>query len=155
LQPSAVLLENRPDMAPWDDGAAPTGGMQALRRAGNEPKARGLDAVPPGVPPHRAPAFFFAPRPKTVILTLAKRRRPTLRDAIGDLPGVTGASATTELRYSGPSTTFQKAARRGVARDERSIIYDHWTRGVRKDDEEAFRLLRPGGTYKDLPQRLQ
>jgi DNA (cytosine-5)-methyltransferase 1 len=42
-----------------------------------------------------------------------------------------------------------------VSSDQRAIINDHITRAVRADDAEAFSLLRPGGTYEELPARLQ
>jgi DNA (cytosine-5)-methyltransferase 1 len=155
LQPSIVLLENVPDMARWNDGAVLLGVMQALREAGYEPQARVLDAFRYGVPQHRARLFIVGSRSRPFAWPREKRARPTLRDAIGDLPRVPGGSTRLARAYNGPSTTFQRAARRGVPRHEREVIHDHWTRGVRKDDEEAFQLLRPGGTYKDLPKRLQ
>lgn len=155
LKPSIVLLENVPDMARWNDGAVLLGVMQGLREAGYEPEARVLDAFRYGVPQHRARLFIVGSRSRRFAWPREKRGRPTLRDAIGDLPRVAGGSTRLTLAYNGPSTAFQRAARRGVPRDERALIHDHWTRGVRSDDKEAFRLLKPGGTYKDLPQRLQ
>lgn len=155
LKPSVVLLENVPDMARWNDGAVLLGVMQSLREAGYEPEARVLDAFRYGVPQHRARLFVVGTRSRAFAWPREKRTRPTLRDAIGDLPRVPGGSTKLALKYDGPSTAFQRAARRGVPRGERLVVHDHWTRGVRKDDQEAFRLLRPGGTYKDLPRRLQ
>jgi len=155
LRPSIVLLENVPDVARWNDGAVLLGVMQALRECGYEPHARVLDAYRYGVPQHRARLFVVGTRSRPFSWPRERRNRPTLRDAIGDLPRVAGGASRLELDYAGPSTPFQHDARRGVPRHERSLIYDHWTRGVRKDDEEAFRLLKPGGTYKDLPRRLQ
>lgn len=155
LRPSVVLLENVPDMARWNDGAVLLGVMQALRESGYEPHARVLDAFRYGVPQHRARLFIVATRSRPFTWPREQRRQPTLRDAIGDLPRVPGGSTKLSLSYNGPSTAFQRAARRGVPKGERGFIHDHWTRGVRADDEEAFRLLKPGGTYKDLPKRLQ
>jgi DNA (cytosine-5)-methyltransferase 1 len=34
-------------------------------------------------------------------------------------------------------------------------VHDHITRDVRPDDAEAFALMRPGQTYRDLPPRLR
>ncbi|WP_410961697.1 hypothetical protein, partial [Salmonella sp. SAL4457] len=45
--------------------------------------------------------------------------------------------------------------RRDVPSDERGLVFDHITRDVRPDDAEAFALLPEGGTYEDLPPRLQ
>jgi DNA (cytosine-5)-methyltransferase 1 len=155
LRPRVVILENVPDMARWNDGAVLLGVMQSLRESGYEPQARVLDAYRYGVPQHRARLFIVGTRSRPFFWPREKRDRPTLRDAIGDLPRVPGGSTKVSLKYGGPSTSFQRTARRGVPRSERPFIYDHWTRGVRADDKEAFRLLKPGGTYKDLPQRLQ
>jgi len=155
LSPRVVLLENVPDMARWNDGAVLLGVMQALRESGFEPTARVLDAYRYGVPQHRARLFVVATRRKPFSWPTEKRKRPTVREAIGDLPAVHGGQSEVMLPYQGPSTPFQRRARRGVPRHERSQIHDHWTRGVREDDLEAFRLLKPGGTYRDLPARLQ
>ena len=155
LRPSVILLENVPDMARWNDGAVLLGVMQALRESGFEPRARVLDAYRFGVPQHRARLFIVGTRSRPFSWPRERQRPPTLREAIGDLPRVPGGSTKLSLKYNGPSTAFQRAARRGVPRGERRLIHDHWTRGVRGDDEEAFRLLKPGGTYKDLPRRLQ
>lgn len=155
LRPSIVLLENVPDMARWNDGAVLLGVMQALRESGYDPHARVLDAYRYGVPQHRARLFVVGTKSRPFVWPRERRNRPTLRDAIGDLPHVAGDEHRLEIEYGGPATSFQRDARRGVPRSERSLIHDHWTRGVRKDDEEAFQLLKPGGTYKDLPPRLQ
>jgi DNA (cytosine-5)-methyltransferase 1 len=155
LQPSIVLLENVPDMARWNDGAVLLGVMQALRDCGYDPHARVLDAYRFGVPQHRARLFVVGTQGRPFTWPREQRRRLTLRDAIADLPSLEAGSTHLELPYGGPRTGFQREARRGVPRKERSFIYDHCTRGVRKDDEEAFRLLEPGGTYTSLPKRLQ
>jgi DNA (cytosine-5)-methyltransferase 1 len=155
LHPKVVLLENVPDMARWNDGAVLLGVMQALRECGYDPHARVLDAFRYGVPQHRARLFVVGTKSRHFAWPRERRYRPTLRDAIGDLPRVPGGSSRLESSYDGPATLFQRAARKGVPRRERSLVHDHWTRGVRQDDEEAFRLLKPGGTYKELPKRLQ
>jgi DNA (cytosine-5)-methyltransferase 1 len=155
LKPKIVLLENVPDMARWQDGAVLLGVMQALREEGFEPTARVLDAYRYGVPQHRARLFVVATKRRPFSWPSESRKHPTLKDAIGDLPAVRGGQTRELLRYKGPSTAFQKRARQGVPRNERAFIHDHWTRGVRQDDAEAFRLLKPGGTYRDLPKRLQ
>ena len=38
---------------------------------------------------------------------------------------------------------------------ERGVIHDHITREVRPDDAEAFSLMKQGGTYRMLPDRLR
>jgi DNA (cytosine-5)-methyltransferase 1 len=155
LSPKAVLLENVPDLARWNDGAVLLGVMQSLRERGYEPTARVLDAFRHGVPQHRARLFIVATKRRPFSWPKEKRYQPTLRDAIGDLPRVPPGQTKLELPYASPKTAFQRTARRGVERKFRSVIHDHWTRDVRADDAEAFRLLKPGDTYRELPARLQ
>jgi DNA (cytosine-5)-methyltransferase 1 len=155
LRPQVVLLENVPDMARWNDGAVLLGVMQALREKGYDVTARVLDAFRYGVPQHRARLFLVGTKSRQFTWPSERRPRPTVRDAIGDLPTVSAGETRIELAYDGASTRFQRDARRGVPRDQRNLVHDHWTRGVREDDAEAFRLLKPGGTYRDLPIHLQ
>lgn len=155
LKPKVVVLENVPDMARWNDGAVLLGVMQALREEGFDPTARVLDAYRYGVPQHRARLFVVASKRRPFVWPRERTTRPTLKDAIGDLPRVRGGHTKELTRYRGPKTAFQRRARQGMPADHRAFVQDHWTRAVRVDDAEAFRLLKPGGTYRDLPADLQ
>jgi DNA (cytosine-5)-methyltransferase 1 len=160
LQPRAVLIENVPDLPAWDDGAVLIGFFESLRSLGYEVDARVLDAFRYGVPQHRARLFivglrncapFQWPTPYASITTL--------RDAIWDLPPVPGGQRSEELPYrprAGRSlSAFQQRMRVGMGDDSELLIHDHITRAVRPDDLEAYRLLPEGGTYAQLPARLQ
>jgi DNA (cytosine-5)-methyltransferase 1 len=156
LQPRAVLLENVPDLASWDDGAVLIGLREGLRDLGYWTDARVLDAHGYGVPQHRERLFVVGLRAGESFPWPTPIGRLTVRDAIGDLPEVSGGQREEVLPYAGPPTTeLQKRLRRGVPTDQRTIIYDHMTRAVRPDDAQAFALMRPGQTYEDLPERLQ
>jgi len=154
IEPRAVMLENVPDMARWSDGAILIGLLGALRERGYETDARILESYRYGVPQHRQRLFvvgvrnarFSWPKPTKLV---------TVADAISDLPPVLGGQRELRLPYGGPVTAFQKRARRGLARDDAGVIFDHVTRPVRTDDAEAFALLEPGQTYADLPKRLR
>ncbi len=78
----------------------------------------------------------------------------TLREAIGDLPKLkdTGAREMPASRKTRLSP-FQKKARAGM--NGHRIVWDHITRAVRDDDREAFKLLKPGMRYDDLPEHLR
>src|SRR5206468_2248991 len=52
LKPRAVLLENVPDLAQWDDGAVLVSVCESLRELGYETQARILQAFEHGVPQH-------------------------------------------------------------------------------------------------------
>jgi DNA (cytosine-5)-methyltransferase 1 len=154
LEPRAVLLENVPDLARWNDGSVLLGLMGALRERGYSTDARILESFKYGVPQHRQRLFvvgvrdgrFTWPRPTGTA---------TVADAISDLPPVPGGQRETELPYEVPLTAFQRRARRRMPRNMRNIVFDHVTRAVRVDDAEAFELLQPGQTYADLPKRLR
>jgi len=157
LRPRAVLLENVPDLAGWDEGAVLVGFCEALRQIGYETDARILQAYEHGVPQHRSRLFIVAVREGTDFKWPAPDPSgpPTLWDAIGDLPTVEGGQRDERLPYDRAKTPLQMRLRAGVADPDRRWVYDHITRSVRPDDMEAFRLLQPGGTYRDVPEALR
>ena len=156
LNPSAVLLENVPDLAAWDEGAVLVGFCESLRELGYKPQATILDAYKHGVPQHRSRLFIVALRPGASFNWPRPQSKPaTVRQSIGDLPVVGGAQHEERLPYGGPRTKLQRLLRAGVPKEDRRVVYDHITRGVRPDDAEAFALLGEGGTYDQLPRRLQ
>lgn len=155
LQPRAVLLENVPDLAVWDDGALLTGFRESLRDLGYQTSARVIKAFEHRVPQHRERLFVIGLRSGRTFEWPEPDAPCTLRDAIGDLPMVPPAQREAQLPYGGPQTWLQHRLRRGVARDQEHLVYDHVTRDVRPDDAEAFALLAPGQTYGDLPDHLQ
>jgi DNA (cytosine-5)-methyltransferase 1 len=157
LHPKAVLVENVPELPSWDNGAVLIGFYESLRGLGYEVDARILDAYRHGVPQHRARLFIVAtdgvgrfkwPEPMDA--------PPTLREAIGDLPPAPPAQREERSLYIGePTGSLARRLRRRLKRDETRFVWDHITRDVRPDDLEAFGLLPEGGTYADLPPKLQ
>jgi DNA (cytosine-5)-methyltransferase 1 len=154
LEPDAVLFENVPDLARWNDGEVLLGILHALRERGFTPYARILQGFEHGVPQHRARLFVVGLR-RGVFRWPNRTPLVTLGDAISDLPAIAGGQRERTLCYDQPKTAFQRQARRGVLRRDRKVVFDHVTRDVRSDDAEAFELLRPGQTYRDLPDRLR
>lgn len=156
LRPRAVLLENVPDLAAWNGGSLLTAICANLEKLGYRTDALILDAFEFGVPQHRSRLFiagvrrsldFAWPQPSVT--------RNTVRDAIGDLPEVPGGHRVEALPYAGPLSELQRQLRYGMDAEHAGLVFDHITRSVRPDDAEAFALLREGGTYADLPPRLQ
>jgi DNA (cytosine-5)-methyltransferase 1 len=145
-----------PDLAEWDEGAVMVGFCEALRSLGYEADARILHAYEHGVPQHRSRLFIVGVR-QGHRFRWPKRdeTRPTLWDAIGDLPELPGGNRNDRLPYGGPASELQRRLRKGVSRTERDWIHDHITREVRADDLEAFRALPEGGTYTDVPEHLR
>jgi len=157
LRPRAVLLENVPDLAQWDDGAVLVGFFESLSELGYRTDARILNAYEHGVPQHRTRLFIvgFLSDAQFVWPTASHERPPTLWDAISDLPVVPPGQREDRLPYGHPLTPLQRRLRKGVATADRRWIYDHITREVRPDDAEAFAVLAEGGTYRDVPQHLR
>jgi DNA (cytosine-5)-methyltransferase 1 len=78
----------------------------------------------------------------------------TVRDAIADLPKVSHGAKELIRPYSAPAniSAYAKQMRLGAAPD---LVFDHICRTHNSQDLEAFRLLRQGGWYRELPDRLK
>ena len=155
LRPRAVLFENVPDFAEAQGGALLIALMDELRCRGYDVHLETLSAWRYRVPQHRARLFvagimvdgsFEWPRPRG--------RRPTVRQAIGDLPVVPAGTREEVQEYQGPpGSMLARLLRRGLRGREAHSIRDHVTRAVREDDAEIYRELGPGQTYLDVPEQ--
>lgn len=154
VMPRAVLMENVPDMAIGDDLAIIREIATLLESAGYNVDYRLLDAWQYGVPQHRKRFILQARNDGTLpIWPEPSGNRPTVRDAIADLPPLRGTTGAREMCYIGePSSVLAKALRGNRNND---VIYDHMTRPVRDDDREAFELMTSSTLYSDLPERLR
>ncbi len=158
LRPSAVLVENVPDLPRWNDGAVIISLYESLRALGYSVEARIIDGFRVGVPQHRQRLILIGidggrePKWPTEVGELV-----TLRDAIGDLPPIPRAQRSETLPYDARRQTseYQRRMRRVVPDDAADLVHEHICRDVRSDDMEAFRLLEQGQTYIDLPKRLR
>ena len=158
LKPHALLFENVPGFTAAQDGAVLVALADQMRSRGYEVDADVVEAWQHGVPQHRSRLFvvgttggvtFKWPKPRV-------RERPTLLDAIGDLPSVSPGEANEEQVYEGPPTSsLARRLRRGLRGREQKLIRDHVTRAVRPDDAKIYRLLKPGDTYLDVPEELR
>jgi DNA (cytosine-5)-methyltransferase 1 len=158
LKPAAVLVENVPDLPRWNDGAVIIDLYESLRALGYRVEARVIDGFRHGVPQHRQ---------RLILLGIDGRREPlwpepvgevvTLREAIGDLPPIPRAQRSERLPYDRRRQTseYQRLMRRDVPVESQDVVFEHVCRDVRSDDMEAFRLLKEGQTYIDLPERLR
>ena len=157
LRPSMVVLENVPDLAEWEEGAVLIGFCESLRAIGYDTQARIVEAFRHGVPQHRSRLFIIGTEAgfKFEWPVPNGEAAPTVWDAISDLPKVSGGQRNETLPYSVTRSQLQMRLRRNVPESDQSIIHDHITREVRPDDLEAFKFLKEGGTYEDLPTSLQ
>ena len=163
LAPTAVLMENVPDMALGDDMMVIRQILDRLEQSGYRADARIVSAQGYGVPQQRRrlivvgvrgePGFGW-PRECDV------RESVSVRDAIGDLPALSVISGravgSPEMPYPAePQSDFARKARKDCTGSASSIVHDHHTRPVRGDDLEAFCILQPGMKYGELPERLR
>ena len=158
IRPRAVFMENVPDMALGDDTLVLRRMLASLEVAGYETDARLVDAWEHGVPQHRQRLVVVGLRDGGTFEWPDGGDHVSLREAIGDLPVLDperGDVGAVELPYSGPRSDFQRRARKACVANEADVVLDHWTRPVRPDDIEAFRLMRPGTLYSDLPEELR
>lgn len=158
IRPRAVLMENVPDMALGDDAAVLRHMLARLEAAGYEVEARLLDTWLHGVPQHRQRLVVVGLRDGREYRWPEPGDRVTLREAIGDLPVLDPGHddvGAVELPYAGAQSDFQRRARKYCTGDQTIVVHDHVTRAVRSDDLEAFRLMRPGTLYGDLPEHLR
>jgi DNA (cytosine-5)-methyltransferase 1 len=153
VKPAGVMMENVPDMALGDDLTVLRVLTARLEKIGYDVDTRLLDAWRYGVPQHRQRLILIA-RLDGRPLQWPKEQKPvTLREAIADLPALEGGTGEPEMRALAPKSAFQKRARAKM--NGRKLVWDHVTRPVRKDDLEAFRLMKPGTRYSELPEHLR
>jgi DNA (cytosine-5)-methyltransferase 1 len=158
VRPRAVLMENVPDMALGDDGAVLRHMLAGLEAAGYETDARLVDTWSHGVPQHRQRLVVVGLRDGRAFRWPDAVDRVTLRDAIGDMPVLDpscGDVGATELPYAGPQSDFQRRARKNCTGEREEVVLDHVTRPVRPDDLAAFRLMKAGTLYSELPENLR
>ena len=157
LNARAVLMENVPGFAGMQSGHSLTALLSALERRGYWTEVRELESWHYGVPQLRKRLFvvglkggyeFQWPSPS--------EKKPTVRQAIGDLPVVEGGQRDETIPYAAKVLSkFALRMRRDLDESERTIIRDHITRYVREDDAQIFSGMKPGQTYRDVPEHLR
>lgn len=163
-RPRAVIMENVPDMALDREMFILRSVVLTLEQLGYSVQERVIDTHHYGVPQFRQRLILVAIQEGLEFTWPAPAsRRPTLKDALTDLPEVDprdGWRPTREYNgwrvYDGPARTqFQREMRAQVPEDDSRRIYDHVTRRVRPDDAEAFEHLDTKTRYSELPERLK
>jgi DNA (cytosine-5)-methyltransferase 1 len=162
--PKVAVMENVPGMLSHDGNNVAESVAESLQKIGYTTTWALLDASDFGVPQVRKRLIFVGVRkdlkltfefPKTVSdrgTRIYPRR--TVRDAIRDLPIIRSGSQNWIRPYVAKPTPSSYAYR--MRRDvDHDTVFDHVCRTHNTDDLEAFRLLREGGLYRDLPKRLK
>ena len=160
-KPSAVIMENVPDMALDREMFILRSMVLELERMGYSVQERVVDTWRYGVPQFRQRLIMVAVRrgsgfqwPKEVA------KQVTVGNAISDLPTVQGGwrprgGAEGWADYAGPSTEYQRSMRANVPDEDQHKVFDHITRPVRPDDLAAFELIDSQTRYSELPEDLK
>jgi DNA (cytosine-5)-methyltransferase 1 len=146
VQPSAVLMENVPDMALDREMFIIRAMVEELEGLGYSVEERVVDTSLYGVPQ------FVWPE--------ESEQQDRLLNVIGDMPEVEGGYRPPGgpegwTRYAGPQTAFQRRMRLGVPPVDEHKLFDHITRPVRPDDEAAFDVMDSTTRYSDLPDEFK
>ena len=157
LKPRAVLFENVPDFATAQGGALLIALADELRARDFDPHVRILEASRYGIPQHRSRLFVVGVSSGLHFeWPESDEERPTLWDAIGDLPLVEANTRNEVQRYVGyPEAALGRRMRQGLPDEEAEKVRDHVTRAVREDDAEIYRLMEQGSSYVDVPEELR
>lgn len=160
-RPSAVIMENVPDMALDREMFILRTMVFELEAMGYAVEERVVDTWRYGVPQFRQRLILVALRNGlTFKWPTEVARKTTVENAIGDLPPVEGGwrpdgGAEGWADYAEPLTDFQREMRASVVPSHTHRVYDHITRPVRPDDLKAFELLDSNTRYSDLPDELK
>jgi len=158
VRPTAVLMENVPDMALDKEMFILRSMVEALEQLNYSVEERVVDTWRYGVPQFRQRLILVALRNNTHFHWPAEsREKVTVWNAIGDLPEVEGGwrpkgGADGWADYSGPLTQFQREMRAGVPEADRHKVFDHITRPVRDDDRQVFEQMTHATKYSDLDE---
>ena len=164
FRPKVAVMENVPGMLSHNGQNVAELVASSMRDLGYVTTWALLDATDYGVPQARKRLFFVGVR-KDLQITFqfparltpdGKRAYPltTVRDAISDLPIVRNGARKWIRPYLEKPGTSKYAQRMRVLAD-RKTVFDHVCRMHNDDDLEAFRLMKEGGVYRDLPKRLK
>lgn len=161
VQPSAVLMENVPDMALDREMFILRAMVEELEDLGYSVEERIVDTWRYGVPQFRQRLILVALRGGLQFTWPEESaERVSVWNAIGDMPEVDGGWRPDGgehgwADYDGPVTTFQRSMRAGVKPGDRWKLFDHITRPVREDDARAFDLMDSNTRYSDLPAEMK
>jgi DNA (cytosine-5)-methyltransferase 1 len=161
-QPQVAIMENVPGMLSHSGQNVAEMVAKRLERVGYRVTWKLLNSNEYGVPQIRQRLFFIGmredlkvsyqfPKPLT---PLNSKKTVTVSDAIRDLPAIRNGTKDWIRDYDRPNSlsAFGKLMRQGAVPGK---VFDHVCRTHNNQDLEAFRFLKQGGWYRDLPKRLK
>lgn len=163
-QPAIAVMENVPGMLSHNGSNVAERVALSLSELGYTVSWQLLDASTLGLPQVRKRLFFVGVRAdigKTFVFPKTHTQggdriysEVTVKDAIGDLPIIRNGAREWVRPYKqrAPLSAFAKQMRKEA---DPKTVFDHVCRTQNDQDLEAFRLMKEGGWYRDLPKRLK
>ncbi|MFL6759256.1 MAG: DNA cytosine methyltransferase [Sphingomonas sp.] len=153
LQPNWVVLENVTGMTSAGGGAAVHAIIQGLKSLGYDVRAEILRAEEYGVPQERRRIVFIGNRLGLPIAYptpthgLGAKGFVSIRDAIGDLPGLqNGEDKGVQAYAREPQSDFQRAMRAGS-----NAVKNHGAATLSKINLDRLYHIPEGGSWRDIP----
>lgn len=160
LKLNAFVIENVPGLAALFGGKVKERIIEEFSKMGYGVEAKVLNASDYGVPQNRKRIIFVGLKGNKVFrfpepthfedIYSFRRKKVSVREAIGDLPILNKKMGSEEANYpSPPSSEYQKLMRRGSSKLYNHVASNHSTRTA-----EIVALVPEGKNYKTLPQHL-
>lgn len=164
FQPLVCVMENVPGMLSVRGVSIAEQVARNLENRGYNVSWKLLNAMNFGIPQIRERLFFVGIKREAGIhfkfrpshTASGKRLFPevTVREAIADLPVIRNGNREW-IRDRVRGKKLSAFTHRMMNGSDQSKVFDHVCRTHNKQDLEAFRLLKQGGWYRDLPKRLK
>ena len=162
FMPAVAIMENVPGMLSHNRNNIAGNVKAAMEQCGYAVTLAMINAADYGVPQIRKRLFFVGVRHDLdvkfsfppAVTPNGGRLYPevTVWEAIGDLPPISNGSRDWIRPYHQARKRSPYAARMRMLADPETVV-DHVCRRQNDQDLEAFRLMRQGGWYRDLPDR--
>lgn len=160
FKPPVAVMENVPGMLSHNRNNVAEQVKASLEACGYTVSLSLINAADHGVPQIRQRLFFVGVREDLGVeftfptATTPEGDRVTVWDAISDLPAIPNGSREWRRPYPVNRKRSTYANRMRDLADP-ATVFDHVCRNQNDQDLEAFRLMKQGGWYRDLPDRLK
>jgi len=165
FKPPVAVMENVPGMLSHNGRNVADEVAESLEAVGYTVTWDRLNASDYGVPQVRERLIFVGVRKDLGIRfafpdtrsSRGNRVHPlvSVRDAIGDLPVIRNGSREWVREYKRDKSELSAFARKMRRYADADKVFDHVCRLQNDQDIEAFRTMREGGRYVDLPKHLK
>ena len=158
VRPKFFVMENVERMLSIDDSQV-VKNVQAVLQKEYDVSVYKKDVAGFGVPQHRRRALIIGNRMGVGNPKLEEThsldggyKKPfvTVRDAIADLPRICAGEGSPVAKYPPSASVSDYAV---AARSKSKLVYNHVARMHNDRDLKIFRMLKPGKTIKDIPEK--